>query len=184
MTEITKKKGYLSARADAEEELALIDSETARMTTELTAMAGRRRTVVKMIEVAKEALGEIPPTPVQELDHERDEAGGLTLVARNAFRALGPVQAALKYLRILEHEETHTNLVKALQKGNVKSGSRRPTDSFRNALARRPDVFVWRKEKGKVGVWGLREWQKPGEQAMAAAASSIEESPRPLSLVS
>jgi len=190
MAEVTKGKGYESARSEAEEELAYIDSETARMTTLLAEMGVRRRTVVKILDAAKEALGEISPESFAQVandrDAENDETEGVKLVARNAFRGLGPAQAALQYLRLLEHGETHSNLVKALQKGNVKSGSHRPSDSFRCALARRPDLFGWRKEKGKVGVWELKEWQRSLDpsQAVAAGVSEASASPHSLSLVS
>lgn len=179
-------KSYVAARNDLEAELAQIDAETARMSTELSELATRRLTVVTFFNAARAALGEVVPesnTVGGDLESREDEdIDGLSLVARNAFRALGPSQAAVKYLRLREQRVTHAELVKALEKGNVKSGSKRPSDSIRNALSRRPDLFVWIKEPAKVGRWGLKEWQKteesPSEKTSDPAASS-----RPLSLV-
>jgi hypothetical protein len=189
MAEVMKRKGYEGARAEAEQELTYIDSETARMTKELAEMDIRRRTVVRILNAAKEALGEIAPEAAPHMADqvsENNESEDLSVVARNAFRGLGPSQAALKYLRMLDHGVPHATLVRALQKGNVKSGSSRPSDAFRNALARHPEVFVWRKEKGRAGVWELKERQKPAvpEGAVAASAVSSADAARSLSLVS
>jgi hypothetical protein len=188
MAEVMRRKGYEGARAEAEQELAHIDSETARMTKELAEMEIRRRTVIRILNAAKEALGEVPPETASiaaEPDSENNESDDISVVARNAFRGLGPSQAALKYLRMLDHGVPHATLVKALQKGTVKSGSSRPADAFRNALARRSDVFVWRKEKGRAGMWELRERQKGPEAGVNADSISLTpEAARSLSLVS
>jgi len=170
-------KSYLVARNDLEAELAQIDAETTRMTTELAELATRRLMVVKFFNAAREALGEVAPTVPESTDvggdvDDQEDMDGLSLVARNAFRGLGPVAAALKHLRTCEKELTHAELVKALEKGNLKSGSKRLSDSVRNALSRRPDLFVWKKEPGKVGRWGLKEWQKTEEKASESTAAS------------
>jgi hypothetical protein len=72
---------------------------------------------------------------------------------------MGPAEAALKYLRLLKRSQTHPALVKALIKDKVMTEARNPDISFRTAMARHPEWFVWIKEKGKLGRWELTEWQ-------------------------
>jgi hypothetical protein len=184
MSTVQKVKGYEIARSDAEAELAYIDAETARMTAELAQLAFRRLTVIKILDAVKEGLGEVVPknASMEGNTQSSEELDGLSLVARNAYRGLGPAEAALKHLRLLEHGETHARLVEALLKGNVRSGSKHPADSFRTALQRRPNVFVWRKEQGRPGRWELKEWQRADESSTEETSQSAA-SPRALSLV-
>ena len=87
------------------------------------------------------------------------EGERVPVVPRNAFSGMGPSEAALKYLRLLKRGQTHPELVKALKKGNVSTGAKHPDVSFRTAMARHREWFVWIKEKGKLGRWELTEWQ-------------------------
>ena len=82
-----------------------------------------------------------------------------SVIPKNAFSGMGPAEGALKYLRLLKRSQTHPALVKALIKGKVMTEAKNPDISFRTAMARHPEWFVWIKEKGKLGRWELTEWQ-------------------------
>jgi hypothetical protein len=106
------------------------------------------------------------------------------LVARNAFKGMAPATAARKYLLEIGRGISHPTLVKALLRGNVKSGSKHSTDAMRTALHRHKEWFVWKKEKGQRGTWELVEWQTGASELNQEAASSTPlGSPPTLSLV-
>ncbi|MGH9971011.1 MAG: hypothetical protein ACREBG_24910, partial [Pyrinomonadaceae bacterium] len=91
------------------------------------------------------------------------EGAPTPVIPRNSFKDMGVAEAARKYLGFLGRGCTHPELVQALLKGKVRSGAGHPDISFRTALQRRPDSFVWIKEKGSLGRWELTEWQDSDE---------------------
>jgi hypothetical protein len=180
MLEPPKTSGYESARKDAETELAYVEAETARLRDELAELDLRKARAMKMLNIARECLGETVSETPPPFENTNDNEDGLSFVAKNQFRGLGPAEAARKYLEMLGHGETHSQLVKALNKGNVRTGSKRRSDSFRTSLQRRPDWFAWHKEKGLVGRWELVEWQT----SRSSASEETQSGARSLSLVS
>jgi hypothetical protein len=92
-------------------------------------------------------------------ESKQDDDVSISQVSRNAFKGMAPAQAARKYLLEIGHGTSHTALVKALLRGNVKTGSKHSTDAMRTALHRHKEWFVWKKEKGQRGIWELVEWQ-------------------------
>lgn len=184
MLEPPKTSGYESARKDAETELAYVEAEKARLCGELAELDLRKARAMKMLTVARECLGEVASEihPTIESANEDNDEDGLSFVAKNQFRGMGPAKAARRYLEMLGHGETHSLLVKALEKGSVRTGSKRRSDSFRTSLQRRPDWFVFKKEKGEVGRWELVEWQNAGAANENPTAS--QPGTRSLSLVS
>jgi hypothetical protein len=183
MLEPLKTSGYESARKDAETELAYVEAETARLRSELVELDLRKARAMKMLSIARECLGEVVSEIHSAVEPANEDDDGLSFVAKNQFRGMGPAKAARKYLEMLGHGETHSRLVKALEKGSVRTGSKRRSDSFRTSLQRRPDWFVFKKEKGEVGRWELVEWQNAGAAASENPAVS-QPGTRSLSLVS
>lgn len=87
-----------------------------------------------------------------------------------AFKGLHVTDAALKCLRLVGHGLTHTELVQTLQHGKVTTSSKRTSDTFRTALARRKDLFVVVREPGQRPKWELVEWERlKAEPAKLAA---------------
>ena len=186
MLQPPKTSGYENARQDAEAELGYVEAERARLLAELSELDLRKARAMRMLNAARECLGEVVPEirpTVESANEENEDEDGLSFVAKNQFRGMGPAKAARKYLEMLGHGETHSRLVKALEKGSVRTGSKRRSDSFRTSLQRRPDWFVFKKEKGEVGRWELVEWQKAGAAAGDGPAES-QSGARSLSLVS
>jgi hypothetical protein len=175
MLQPPKTSGYENARKDAETELGYVKSERVRLMGELAELDLREARALKMLNAARECLGEVVPEVRLTIESENENnqnEDGLSFVAKNQFRGMGPAKAARKYLEILGHGETHSQLVKALEKGSVRTGSKRRADSFRTSLQRRPDWFVFKKEKGEVGRWELVEWQNTGAAASENPADS------------
>lgn len=185
MLEPLKTSGYESALKDAETELAYVEAETARLRGELNELDLRKQRAMRMLNIARECLGEVVSEihPAVETAGDDERGDGLSFVAKNQFRGMGPAKAARKYLEMLGLGETHSQLVKALEKGGVRTGAKRRSDSIRTCLQRRPDWFVFKKEKGEVGRWELVEWQNTAASGGENLAES-QSSARSLSLVS
>lgn len=147
----TEVNAFQLALNQAEQKIAIIDAESARMTAELERLAVEKAVLVGTRKALRKQLGEVIPEEVN------DEEGS-SIVPRNYFRGIGPAEAARKYLQLLGHGCSHADMVQALLRGKVRSGSKRPADSFRTSIQRRSDWFRWKKEKGKVGKWELVEW--------------------------
>jgi hypothetical protein len=156
------------ALVEVEREIAALNSEVKRLTTEATTLAMKKGSLQKTQRGLAELLGRVSTEPSSlKIDglNEVDLGSGTSLVPRNAFRYLGPAAAALKLLRKMGHQMTHPEVVEALIRGNVKSKSKFPADSFRAAMLRRKEWFVWKKEPGQFGYWELVEWQHEDEAA-------------------
>src|SRR6185369_16623098 len=100
----------------------------------------------------KKRLGKEIPEEAR-VGSELDDEACIRLVTKNAFKGMAPAQAARKYLLEVGRAVAHPVLVKALLRGNVKTGSRHATDAFRTALHRHKDWFVWKKVKGQRPTW-------------------------------
>jgi hypothetical protein len=154
------------ALVEVEREIAAVDSEFETLTTKATTLAVKKGSLQKTQRGLAELLGRVPTEPsplrIEALD-KIDLGSGTSLVARNAFRYMGPAAAARKLLRKMGHRMTHPEVVEALFRGNVKSRSKYPSDSIRAAMLRRKDWFVWKKEPGHFGYWELVEWQHEDE---------------------
>jgi hypothetical protein len=133
----------------------------------------------------KKRLGQEVPVDARA-GGELDEDACIRLVTRNAFKGMAPAQAARKFLLEIGRGIAHPALVKALLRGNVKSGSKHSTDAMRTALHRHKEWFVWKKEKGQRGTWELVEWQTAAEDlpAQESAMAASSGGSRNLSLVS
>lgn len=171
------------ALAEVEREIATVDSEAERLTTESTKLAVKKRSLQKTLRGLEELLGRVPPEPLPSNTgsfNEGEVASSTSLVSRNAFRYMAPAAAARKFLRDVGHRLTHVEVVDALLRGNVKSKAKYPSDSFRTAMLRRSDWFVWKKEPGHFGCWELVEWQQADDALNVKDATA---GPKPLCLV-
>lgn len=172
--------------ASADDEMARLESEIVRMRADIAKIANQRAGFVDLSIELKKRLGQVVPPGVRAGGGELDEDASVRLVPRNAFKGMAPAQAARKYLLEIGHGVSHPALVKALLRGNVKSGSKHSTDAMRTALHRHKEWFVWKKEKGQRGTWELVEWQTSVKESSAeeSASSSVPSSgPPTLSLV-
>ena len=145
--------------ADADDETARLEAEIVRMRSEIAQIGKRRSGFVDLSNQLKKRLGhEVPEDEGRWSKHDDDDVS-VSQVSRNAFKGMAPAQAARKHLLEIGHGMSHTALVKALLRGNVKTGSKHSTDAMRTALHRHKEWFVWKKEKGQRGIWELVEWQ-------------------------
>lgn len=153
------------------------------MRSDIAHIATKRAGFVDLSVELKKRLGQEVSVEARA-GGELDEDACIRLVTRNAFKGMAPAQAARKYLLEVGRGVAHPVLVKALLRGNVKSGSKHATDAVRTALHRHKDWFVWKKEKGQRGTWELVEWQTTAEELRVepAPASATSGSPA-LSLV-
>jgi hypothetical protein len=158
------------ALSEVEREIATVDAEAERITAEVANLAVKKRSLLKTLSGLKELLGQAEPEPLPADSgsfNEVELASTVSHVSRNAFRGMGPAAAARKYLRDVGQRQTHAEVVDALLRGNVKSKAKYPSDSFRTAMQRRTDWFVWKKELGQFGYWELVEWQCADEEPKA-----------------
>ena len=158
------------ALKEADEKIARIDSESARMQAELRSLSTEKVILLGTRRALLIQLGEIVPekAPDEEVTSS---------VAKNAFKGLGSAAAARKYLQEVGHAQTHQQVVDALVKGNVKTGSKRPSDSIRTSMQRRPEWFRWVKRKGSPGCWELVEWPETSEAAAEEPAQTAPIAP-------
>lgn len=171
------------ALTEVEREIAVVDSEADRLTAGVMKLAVKKRSLLKTLRGLEELLGRVEPEPLSPMNaslNEIEMPSGAYSVSRNAFRYMGPAAAGRKLLRNTGHRLTHAELVDALLRGSVKSKAKYPSDSFRTAMQRRTDWFVWKKEVGHFGCWELVEWQKDEEKPKLTDAAGIS---RTLSLV-
>ena len=152
--------------ASADDEMARLESEIVRMRAEIAKIANQRAGFVDLSIELKKRLGQEVPPEVRA-SGELDEDASVRLVTRNAFKGMAPATAARKYLLEIGRGVSHPTLVKALLRGNVKTGSKHSTDAMRTALHRHKEWFVWKKEKGQRGTWELVEWQTGANELSA-----------------
>ncbi len=171
--------------ASADDEMARLESEIVRMRAEISKIANQRAGFVDLSIELKKRLGQEVPTEGRA-SGELDEDASVRLVTRNAFKGMAPATAARKYLLEIGRGVSHPTLVKALLRGNVKTGSKHSTDAMRTALHRHKEWFVWKKEKGQRGTWELVEWQTGANELSARETAQPVPSgvPPALSLVS
>ena len=173
--------------ADEDDEVARLEAEMVRMRSEIAQSGQRRAGFVALRNELKKRLGHDVPEDARRASSQDDVSD--SQVSRNAFKGMAPAHAARKYLLEIGHGMSHTALVKALLRGNVKTGSKHSTDAMRTALHRHKDWFVWKKEKGQRGIWELVEWQTGedrlgAEDTTASRMSSLPHGSSTLSLVS
>jgi len=168
---------FQSALDEADEKIAHIDSESLRMQGELRRKSEEKTILVGTRKALLIQLGKLAP----EKSSLEDNATG---VSKNAFKGMAPAVAARKHLQEIGHGLTHAELVEVLLKGNVKTDAKRPSDSIRTSIQRRPEWFRWVKRKGSTGYWELVEWPETGEaEAVAEQLADTPAIPPPLSLV-
>jgi hypothetical protein len=170
--------------ADAYDEKARLEAEIVRMRSEIVRIDQRVAGFVDLSNELKKRLGHEVP---EDARSKQDDDVSVSQVSRNAFKGMAPAHAARKYLLEIGHGMSHSALVKALLRGNVKTGSKHSTDAMRTALHRHKEWFVWKKEKGQRGIWELVEWQTDREgvqDGTASRMSGLPSSSPTLSLVS
>lgn len=174
--------------ADTDDEKARLEGEIVRMRSEIARLDQRRVGFVNLGNELKKRLGHEVPEDAHRASKQDDDVS-VSQVSRNAFKGMAPAHAARKYLLEIGHGMSHTALVKALLRGNVKTGSKHSTDAMRTALHRHKEWFVWKKDKGQRGIWELVEWQtgedREGVQdGPASGMSGLPSNSPALSLVS
>jgi hypothetical protein len=175
--------------ADTDDEKARLEGEIVRMRSEIARLDQRRVGFVNLGNELKKRLGHEVPEDARRVSQQDDDDVSVSQVSRNAFKGMAPAQAARKYLLEIGHGMSHATLVKALLRGNVKTGSKHSTDAMRTALHRHKEWFVWKKEKGQRGIWELVEWQTGedrigAEDTTASRMSGLPQGSPTLSLVS
>ena len=175
--------------ADTDDEKTRLEGEIVRMRSEIARLDQRRVGFVNLSNELKKRLGHEVPEDARRVSQEEDDDVSVSQVSRNAFKGMAPAQAARKHLLEIGHGMSHATLVKALLRGNVKTGSKHSTDTMRTALHRHKDWFVWKKEKGQRGIWELVEWQTGegglgAENTTASRISGLPHGSSTLSLVS
>ena len=174
--------------ADTDDEKARLEGEIVRMRSEIARLDQRRVGFVNLSNELKKRLGHEVSEDARRISQQDDDVS-VSQVPRNAFKGMAPAQAARKYLLEIGHGMSHATLVKALLRGNVKTGSKHSTDTMRTALHRHKEWFVWKKEKGQRGIWELVEWQTGegglgAENTTASRISGLPHGSSTLSLVS
>ena len=174
--------------AGADEETARLEAEIVRMRSEIARISQQRAGFVDLSNQLKKRLGHEVVEDVRSGSKQGDDVD-VAQVSRNAFKGMAPAHAARKYLLEIGHGMSHTALVKALLRGNVKTGSKHSTDAMRTALHRHKEWFVWKKEKGQRGIWERVEWQPSedrlgAEDTTASRMSGLPHGSSTLSLVS
>jgi len=174
--------------ADEDDEVARLEAEMVRMQSEIAQSGQRRAGFVALRNELKKRLGHDVPEDAGRASNQDDDVSD-SQVSRNAFKGMAPDHAARKHLLEIGHGMSHTALVKALLRGNVKTGSKNSTDTMRTALHRHKEWFVWKKEKGQRGIWELVEWQTGedrlgAEDTTASRMSGLPHGSSTLSLVS
>ncbi len=153
------------ALREADENIARIDRESARIQTELRRLSTEKVILLGTRKALLIQLGELVPEKASDEE-------GTSSVSKNAFKGLGSAAAARKYLQEVGQAQTHQQVVDALVKGNAKSGSKRPSDSIRTSMQRRPEWFRWVKRKGSPGCWELVEWPETSDSSAEERAQT------------
>jgi hypothetical protein len=174
--------------ADTDDEKARLEGEIVRMRSEIARLDQRRVGFVNLSNELKKRLGHEVPEDAHRASKQDDDVS-ISQVSRNSFKGMAPAHAARKYLLEIGHGMSHSALVKALLRGNVKTGSKHSTDAMRTALHRHKEWFVWKKDKGQRGIWELVEWQTGEDQkgvqdGPASRMSGLPSNSPALSLVS
>lgn len=175
--------------ADEDDEVVRLEAEMVRMRSEIAQSGQRRAGFVALRNELKKRLGhDVPEEDARRANNQDDDVSD-SQVSRNAFKGMAPAHAAHKHLLEIGHGMSHAALVKALLRGNVKTGSKNSTDTMRTALHRHKEWFVWKKEKGQRGIWELVEWQTGedrlgAEDTTASRMSGLQHGSSTLSLVS
>lgn len=173
--------------ADTDDEMARLEAEIVRMRSEIARLGQCRAGFVDLSNELKKRLGHEVAEDARRASKQDDDVS-VSQVSRNAFKGMAPAHAARKYLLEIGHGMSHSELVRALLRGNVKTGSKHSTDAMRTALHRHKEWFVWKKDKGQRGIWELVEWQtgedrKGVQDGTASRMSGLPGSSPALSLV-
>lgn len=83
-------------------------------------------------------------------------------------------------LEILGRPATHRELKDGLRHGGINPELKHLDNSLRTALQRRPEEFVFIKDKGGVGQWELTEWSDVIDEV---SNEVVRPEPRQLSVV-
>lgn len=140
---------------DKELMLKGLESELEQVDSEIEVLENRREALYATIEGIQTLIslngGSVPVKP------ERPQ------FPRNAFKDLGIVEAAVKYLGIVKRPQTTREVVDALILGGKKSDSKNFADMARVTLIKESE-----KEKPRIKwkdhKWELPEWSKKEEE--------------------
>jgi hypothetical protein len=140
---------FALALKQADEEIADIDSRQDSLQTELERMTATKN---KLITTRRALLIQVGDLPVDQSPLPQTSA------ASKSFKGMSFAAAARKYLFDVGRPQTHTQVVEALLKGNIKIASKHPGNSIRTSMQKHPDWFRWVKRPGGRGQWELVEW--------------------------
>lgn len=158
----------------ADQKIEAIDSEHHTLQSTLSKLISDRAVLLSTRKALLIQLGELTP-------ETHTTAEGNSARSKNHFKGMGQAAAARKHLTEVGHSQTHAEVLEALLKGNFKTHSKRPSDSLRMAMQKRPDWFRWVKRPGDHGRWELVEW--PTEDGPNTTPPSSNSEPPTLSLV-
>lgn len=158
----------------ADRKIEAIESEHHTLQLTLSKLISDRAVLLSTRKALLIQLGELNPetNSLAEVNFAR---------SKNHFKGMGQAAAARKHLTEVGHSQTHAEVLEALLKGNFKTHSKRPSDSLRMAMQKRPDWFRWVKRPGDHGRWELVEW--PTEDSPNTTPPSTNSDPPTLSLV-
>ncbi len=159
------KAFYESALRQTERDLAALErerttirGEMARMQRELLSLADKRIEWVRAAGSIKTLIGLSLSEEEAALCGTSAEKERLAQIPPDAFKEISLPVAARKYLEILGRPATHRQLKDGLRRGGINPELKHLDNSLRTALQRRPEEFVFLKNKGGVGQWELTEW--------------------------
>ena len=158
---------YEMSLRQTERDLGALDDEQARIKQEiqdrqmqLRELAAKRIEFVELSARLKKTLS---------LDLNEDEkkvlrgvpAGGerLITITPTTFQGMTIADAARKYLLMIGRAASTREFINTLPAGGVMTDATHLDAAIRNAMARRPDWFVFFRDKGHLGMWELTEWQ-------------------------
>jgi hypothetical protein len=166
---------------DADDDMARMEKDIIRTRAQIARRAKERDGFVDLLNKLKVRLGREVP---EEASSGGDEDAIVSMVGKNDFKSMSPAPAARKFLLKVGRGVSHPILVKALQRGNVKCGSRSQTDAIRTALGRTKGFVFIKATKGsrQRGKWILEEWQIADEEPNSEG-NRLATAPPALSLV-
>lgn len=98
-------------------------------------------------------------------------------ITRSTFKGMSIADAARRYLMMVGRGVRQRELIDTLISGGVKTDAKHLDAAFRNALARRPDWFVFIREKKQLGRWELTEWQNGDFESLQGEVTPAQQSP-------
>lgn len=158
---------YEMSLRQTERDLGALDDEQARIKqeiqdrqTQLRELAAKRIEWLQLSAQLKKTLGLELNEDEKKVVRGAPTAGErLVTITPTTFQGMTIADAARKYLLMVGRAASTREFITTLPAGGVMTDAKHLDAAIRNALARRPDWFVFFRDKGHLGMWELAEWQ-------------------------